>query len=76
MEKFHYEGMDKKPKIAQEGRLIETHLTMGKGTKSLTRPRKMNPSLLRKLEPIPKSVKGFLIQRTLLLESMKQSGWL
>ena len=68
--------MDGKPKTTQEGHLIETHLAMGGGTGFLTRPRKMNPNLLRKLEPIPKFAMVFLIQGTLLLESMKRSGWL
>ena len=76
MEKFHYEGMDRKPKTTQEDRLIEAHLTMGESTGFLTQPRKTNPSLLMKLEPIPKFAMVFLVQGMLLLESMKWLGWL
>ena len=61
MEKFHYEGMDRESETTQEGRLIETHLAIGESTRFLTWPRVTNPSLLRELEPIPKSTKGLLI---------------
>lgn len=71
MEKFHFERVDRESETTQEGYLIETHLTIGKGTRFLTRPREVNPSLLEELEPIPKSTKGFIIQGALLFEGVK-----
>ena len=60
MKKLHYERMDGKPKATKEGSLIETNLPVGKSTGFLTFPRKMNPSLLKELKPIPKSKEGIL----------------
>ena len=55
MKELHYKRMDKKPKATQEGSLVETNLPVGKSTRLLTFFRKTDPSLLRKLEPIPES---------------------
>ena len=74
MKELHYKRMDMKPKATQEGNLIETNLPMGKSTGFLTFFRKMDPSLLGKLEPIPKSKEGILLQRTLFLKGMEGLG--
>ena len=63
--------MDRKPKAAQERSLVETNLTMGKNIRLLAFPRKTNPGLFRKLEPIPKSIEGILLQGALFLKGME-----
>lgn len=57
MEKVHYERMNWESEVAQESCLIKTHLTIGKGTQFLTRPKEKNPSFFGELEPIPKSTR-------------------
>ena len=71
MKEFHYKWVDRKYKATQECSLIETNLAIGKHTRLLTLPRKANPSLLEKQEPIPKSTKGFFFQGALFFEGMK-----
>ena len=61
MEKFHYEGMDGKSEAAQESSLVETYFAMSKGTRFFTQTTKTNPSLVKKLKPIPKHTKGTLV---------------
>ena len=73
MKEFHYKRVDKKPKATQEHNLLETNLIMGKNTRLLAFPRKTNLGLLRKLEPIPESNKGILLQGALFLKGMERS---
>ena len=71
MKEFHYKWVDSKPKATQERSLVETNLTMGESTRLLTLPRETNPSLLKKLEYIPKSTKGILLQKELFFEGVE-----
>ena len=71
MKELHYKLMDKKPKAAQERSLVETNLTMGENIRLLAFLRKTNPGLLRKLEPIPESIEGILLQGALFLKGME-----
>ena len=71
MKELHYKRMDRKPKATQECSLVETNLPIGKNTRLLAFSRKINPSLLKKLEPIPESNEGILPQRALFLKGME-----
>ena len=66
--------MDGEPKAAQEGSLLEANFLVGKGTGFLTFLRETNPGLLRKLEPIPKSMESVLVQGALFLEGIERPG--
>ena len=53
--------------------VIKANLPVGKSTRLLTSLRETNSGLLKKLESIPKSKEGILVQRTLLLKVIERS---
>lgn len=71
MEEIHYKRVDEEPKPAKKRGLIKTHFTMCEEASFFILTSQTNPGLIWKMEPIPKTKKGFLVQIALLLEGMK-----